>query len=112
MKKKEIILIITSVFIISIIWIIFNVYHNLITSTISETLSARILPINPNFDTKTIEKLKKRKKISPIFESKTTSQIATGSAIIPTISSLPSPTIIQLISPTMTPGSQSGGFLP
>lgn len=112
MKKKEIVLILTSIFVISVIWIIFNVYHNLITSTIPETLSKKILPINPDFDTKTIEKMKERKKVSPLFENKTISKVATSSAITPSISPLPSPTITQPISPTITPSPQSGGLLP
>lgn len=119
MKKREMVLILSSIFIIAVVWIIFNVYHNSVTSTISEALGIRILPINPNFDTQTIEKLKKRKQVPPVVESRISGKLATESAITPTIPPIPSPSIISpsptiplLISPTAIPGTQSGGLLP
>ncbi|MDO8620956.1 MAG: hypothetical protein Q7R31_01610 [Candidatus Levybacteria bacterium] len=68
MKQKDIILILTLTSIIVISWIAFSVYHNLATSTISQVQSVDIKSINPTFDTKTIDKLKKRDRVSPIYE--------------------------------------------
>lgn len=68
MKQKDIILILTLTSITVIAWIAFSIYNNLATSTISETQSVNIRPINPTFDTKTIVELKKRGKVSPIYE--------------------------------------------
>lgn len=67
MKNKDILLLLISIFIIIVAWIIFNIYHSAATSTISKTLNINILPISPNFDTKTIDKLKTRKAVSPIY---------------------------------------------
>lgn len=68
MKQKDIILILTLTSITVIAWIAFSIYNNLATSTISETQSVNIRPINPTFDIKTIVELKKRSKVSPIYE--------------------------------------------
>ena len=56
-----------SIFIVIVAWIIFNIYHATASSTISESLNRNIIPINPNFDTKTIDSLKKRQIITPIY---------------------------------------------
>lgn len=60
--------ILTSVFILVLIWIALSIYHNTITSTIPEALSIQVAPISPAFDTQTLEKLKKRKIVEPSFE--------------------------------------------
>lgn len=68
MKQKNIILILALTSITVIAWIAFSIYNNLATSTISETQSVNIRPINPTFDTKTIDKLKERERVFPIYE--------------------------------------------
>lgn len=68
MKQKDILMIIIPLFIFISIWIGFSFYHSIVTSTISETTSKDISPIAPVFDTKTIDKLKERQKITPSFE--------------------------------------------
>lgn len=68
MKQKDILLLLIPAFILVLSWIVFNIYHNTATSTITEVVSSDILPIKPNFDTKTIEEIKKRKKSAPIYE--------------------------------------------
>lgn len=68
MKQRDLLLLLISTFILVVFWIGFSIYHKSVTSTISETLSTQIAPINPNFDSKTIEKIKKRKVIVPIYE--------------------------------------------
>lgn len=54
------------IFILS--WIIFSIYHNSATSTISQSLNQNIIPITPDFDSKTIDEIKERENVSPIFE--------------------------------------------
>ncbi len=76
MKNREILFLIISTFIIVIAWIGFNIFHNIKTSTIPQNLTIQILPINPNFDTKTIEELKKRKKVQPNFNMSVQPSIA------------------------------------
>jgi len=68
MKQKDILIIIILLFIFTLVWIGGSIYHNAVNSTISETTSKDIFPIEPVFDTKTIDKLKKRQKIIPSFE--------------------------------------------
>lgn len=67
MKNKDIVLLLFSVFILVFAWVIFNIYHNSAASTISQAINRNIAPISPNFDTKTIDNLKKRGIVSPIY---------------------------------------------
>lgn len=91
-------------FLLSIAWIAFSVYHNFISSTIPETLGTNIAPITPSFNTDAIEQLKKRKRIAPfspirIVQTPTpTSTQSSSSQISPT----PTPTISSqsTVSPT------------
>lgn len=68
MKQKDILIILALLFIFVIAWIGGNIYHNIASSTISETETRDISPITPTFDTKTVNKLKLRQKIPPSFE--------------------------------------------
>ena len=68
MKRKDILIILVLMFIFTVAWIGGNIYHSIATSTISKTTNEDILPINPTFDTKTINRLKQRQKINPSFE--------------------------------------------
>ncbi len=67
MKKNDVLFILISAFVLVIALVIFNIYHNAKTSTIQEATSIQIQPITPTFDTKTIEALKQRIKILPVF---------------------------------------------
>lgn len=67
MKQKDILLILGSLSIITVAWIIFNVYHTSVASTISDAVVTQVKPISPDFDTKSINELKKRQKINPNF---------------------------------------------
>lgn len=69
MKRKDILFLLITTAIFVFVWIVFSVYHNLLTSTIPEILSIQISPISSNFDTKTLDQLKNREKFEPIFES-------------------------------------------
>jgi hypothetical protein len=74
MKKNDILIILIPLSVFVLAWIGFSIYHNIVTSTISEPLSIQIAPIVPTFDTNTIGKLKTRNTVSPIYELSTTTQ--------------------------------------
>ena len=67
MKQKDILLILGSLCVVTIAWIIFNIHHTTVTSTIPETITTQVKPITPDFDIKSIDALKKRQKITPNF---------------------------------------------
>jgi len=67
MKKNDILILLIPSFLIVMFWVGFNIYHNYITSTIPEELSIQITPISPDFDTKTIENIKKRNSVEPFY---------------------------------------------
>lgn len=69
MKQKEYLIIITSVFILTLLWVFFNIYHNRITSTITDPLTNQIIPIEGSFDKAAINKIKERDRINPFFET-------------------------------------------
>jgi hypothetical protein len=69
MKQRDLYILLISTFVIILFWISFTIYHNLVSSTIPETLNVQINPINPNFDTKTIDLIKKRDNTDTIYES-------------------------------------------
>jgi hypothetical protein len=84
MKQKDILIIVISFFIFSLVWIASSIYHSAVSSTISETINKDIVPIAPNFDTGAIDKLKERQKINPSFEldSVTPTPIAIPTSIV------------------------------
>lgn len=95
MKRKDILFIFISTFIVVVAWIGFTLYHKWVTSTISEDLQMQIQPIEPNFDLATLQKLKVREKIIPLYEISNSEQEATISAtppkgVIPTTSPITS----------------------
>lgn len=68
MKQKDVLIIVILLFIFTLVWIGEGIYHSAVSSTISETTGKDISPIAPVFDTKTVDKLKTRQKITPSFE--------------------------------------------
>lgn len=60
-------LLFTSIVVIS--WIIFNVYQAAIGTTISQKIAIEITPIKPDFDSKVIEKIINREKVSPVYDA-------------------------------------------
>ena len=66
--QKDILFLSASFFAIVVAWIAFNLYHTYVTTTISEDLQMQIIPIGPKFDTETIDALKSREKINPLFQ--------------------------------------------
>lgn len=101
MKKNDLLILLASIFIFVFIWIGFSIYHNSISSTISEAVNIQLTPISPSFDTKTIEKLKKRESVTPLFQS--------GLVINPSISEEPNKS--QTISSGSAIQATSGGSL-
>jgi hypothetical protein len=71
MKKKDILVILIPSFICVLAWIIFSVIHSYLSPTVSKSINIEVTPIEPNFDTKTLELIKQRQVIEPIFEIKT-----------------------------------------
>lgn len=68
---KDILFILASSFIVVVAWVSFNIYHVYITSTISQEVQAQLQPIDGTFDRATLEQLKKREKIDPLFNKQT-----------------------------------------
>jgi len=71
MKQKDILIFIIPASILVLAWIIFNIYHNSVTSTIPERLNIQILPIKPSFDMLSVNKLKQRKTVNPVYQIQT-----------------------------------------
>ncbi len=67
MKRKDVLIFLVPTVTIVILWVIFNIYHNFITSTIPSEVNMQILFINPDFNLKTIEELKKRDAVEPSY---------------------------------------------
>lgn len=82
-KKRNFVIILMLVLILTVFWVIFNVYHNYVNSTISDPLSVQIIPIEGKFDDETIEQIKTRIRIEPNFELEIAS-IASKSTPTPT----------------------------
>ncbi len=67
MKQKDLLILLTPMFIVTILWVIFNIYHNHVTSTITDPLTVQIIPIDGNFNKASIESIKNRKRTEPLF---------------------------------------------
>lgn len=91
MKRKDVIFLFTATLALVLSWMIFNIYHASVSSTIPQVLNTQIKPISSIFDTKIVENLKKKEKILPIFEveKEKLEQISTPSVLLssPSISS-------------------------
>ena len=66
-KTKDLYFLLSMTLIMVVLWAIFNIYHNLVSSTISEPLTADITQIKPNFDEQVLNKLKTRQEVNPLF---------------------------------------------
>lgn len=71
--QKDFLYLAASSFVVVAAWIGFTLYHTWVTSTITPDLQIQIQPISPDFDTATIEGLKARRKVAPVFEIKNSS---------------------------------------
>lgn len=68
MKQKDLLFVAISFFILILIYLGFNIYHNSVASTISEDTNIQISPIAPSFDDNTISDLKKRNNVNPAYQ--------------------------------------------
>lgn len=71
MRQKDIIFILVPIVIFVIAWIVFNTYHSAVRSTISEAQESKLVPISPDFDTKTVLEIKARKRVEPLYRDET-----------------------------------------
>lgn len=94
-RQRDILFLLISGFILTAIWISSAVYHNYASSTITDALQLEINPIDPRFDTKTLDQIKSRNDIEPVFEA----QVASNSAPTPT----PTSEILKTTRVTITP---------
>jgi hypothetical protein len=83
MKRKEAYILLLSTSVLIFAWVLFSILHSAISSTISENLNVQILPINPTFDVKTIEKLKKRVRVIPENTIDETPEASASSGVTP-----------------------------
>lgn len=77
-------------FTIVVAWIAFSLYHNAVSSTISDILTVQIQSISPNFDLKTIDMLKGKNVITPMYDIDQASPSGSQSA---ETTSIPTPTV-------------------
>jgi hypothetical protein len=68
MKQKDILLLLVPTFILIIAWVVLNIIHSSVSSTISSDVNIQITPINPSFDATIISKLKQRQNITPTYQ--------------------------------------------
>lgn len=68
MKKNDILVLLIPTLLIVILWVVFNVYHSFVTSTIPSTVDATIQPIDPDFDQEIISNIKARYEVSPSYQ--------------------------------------------
>jgi hypothetical protein len=105
MKQKDVVFILASAFFVIIVWIIFDIYHSSISSTISEKLNIQIIPITAGFDLKTIDSIKKRDKVEPLYTTEQTPSLTPSPSVSPNVTTTPTPTI------TTNNQASSGGTL-
>lgn len=67
MKQRDLLTVLIPLFILTLLWVTFTIYHNLSTSTIQDPLTIQIIPIPGSFDLKTLDSLKNRKKVEPQY---------------------------------------------
>jgi len=68
MKQRDFVIILIPLFILTVLWVIFNVYHNLVTSTIEDPLSYQIVAIEGKFDNDSLIDILGRKRVIPTYE--------------------------------------------
>jgi len=68
MKQKKLAILLVPIFILTILWVIFNVYHSHVDSTIDVPLTTQIIPIEGTFNTDAIDKIKERNRIDAANE--------------------------------------------
>lgn len=102
-KQQDILFILISSFVVIAAWIAFNIYHIWATSTISSNIQQQLTPISPNFDPITLQQLKTRENINPLYAAP---QTASSSALTVVNSPSTSPTSINLVTPSASDDSR------
>jgi len=105
MKKNDFIFLLVSTTIMIFAWIIFNLIHISKTSTVTDLQNQQIQPIQPNFDTKTIDALNQRQYIDPLYQFQSTEASQTAIRTLPSL--IPTPTISVVLSPPVASSEAS-----
>lgn len=105
-KQKGTILILWMTFVTVVIWIVSTVYHITVTSTISDTDASAIIPIDPGFDTATINKIKSRETAEPLYKLNTSSLPASPTPVLSQPSPTPEANPTPALEATVTPPSE------
>jgi hypothetical protein len=105
MKQNELLLLVVSIFIVTVFWIGLSIYHAHANSTITETQNIQVEPITPHFNREVIEKLKARRVVDPLFDS-IPAPATQAATVTPTV------TPSALVTPAATPASASGSRRP
>lgn len=71
MKQNDLLFVTVSIFGLVVLYFLFTIYHNSVTSTIPEDVNIQITPITPVFDKNIIKDIKNRNSLPPVFQSKT-----------------------------------------
>lgn len=98
MNKKYLFFFAISSFILTVIWILTNIYHSQVTSTIEPVLQTQIIPIEPKFDEETIAELRKRTNIDPANNAVPLVSPSEGPS--PTLTPAPTEEAIESLQPT------------
>ena len=68
MKQKDLLIILIPAFILTVLWVIFSIYHNFVSSTIKDPLTYQIIPIEGKFDNDSLIDILGRKRVTPTYE--------------------------------------------
>ncbi|HUQ85585.1 MAG TPA: hypothetical protein VM077_04630 [Candidatus Limnocylindrales bacterium] len=97
--QKDLLWISISIFVVVALWIGFNIYHGRADSTIEPDLQLQITPIDPAFNTQSLDKIKTRKKVIPVYQLDSASGSASTNPNQPIQTSPSADTPAQLPSP-------------
>lgn len=105
MKQKDFLIILVPAFILTILWVVFSIYHNYVTSIIKDPLTFQTIPIDGKFDKLTIENIKNRQRIDPLYELLISPSVDSSTneeeiTLIPSSTADLSPTPTEEITPT------------
>lgn len=102
MKQKDLLILLIPMFLITVLWVIFNIYHNHVSSTITDPLTVQIIPIDGKFNRASLESIKDRKRTEPLF----TAPIVEDNQTSPTPSPIPTAQVTGTASPSAAPVNQ------
>ena len=84
-RQRDILFVLISSFIVVVAWVSFNIYHIWITSTIPNTITPQLEPINPQFDATVRQQLKNREQIDPLYDKQSVTTNQTQDTVTPTL---------------------------